>query len=142
MMPQQVIDDTYNPLRIFQSPTKGQSKAKVIADDKDDEEMMQSQPMKMDVSSTQITNLHMIQFDPEKMIQDCDDFSISSREAESFVDDDFCFVSNNSDAFWEQGVISINTLERQSSASNVTVSSDDEPEAMQISSSDNTTQES
>jgi hypothetical protein len=137
MMPQQVIDETFNPLRIFESP----SKATKINDDKE-EAMMGSQPMETDASPTLITNLHMIHFDPEEMLQNCDDFSITSREAESFVDDDFCFVSHNSDAFWEQGILSINTLERSTSISNVTITSEDSTDAMQISSSDISTQAS
>jgi hypothetical protein len=136
MMPQKVIDETYSPLRIFESPTTSDpSKATKISDDKE-EAMMGCQPMEMDASSTRITNLHMIHFDPQEMLQDCDDFSVSSSEAESFVDDDFCFVSNNSDAFWEQGIISLNTLERQTSASNVTITSEDGTDSMQISAQD------
>lgn len=104
--------------------------------------MMGSQPMETDASSTRISNLHMIHFDPAEMLQDCDDFSVSSSEAESFVDDDFCFVSHNSDAFWEQGVISINTLERRASTSNVTITSEDSADGMQLSSSDISTQDS
>eukprot|EP00980_Cylindrotheca_fusiformis_P011889 scaffold2830_cov131-Cylindrotheca_fusiformis.AAC.10 len=131
-MPEQILDESYNPLRIFGSVT-----TMIDAD----QEMIDSEQMDTGIPSTEITNLHMIHFDPDKMIQDCDDFSISSREAESFVDDDFCFVSSNSDAFWEQGVLTISTPERQRSASNVTITSEDGSQELQTSSSD-TTQDS
>lgn len=94
-----------------------------------DQVVMKTHPTIADTSAAQTPTVNLIPFNPEQMIQDCDDFSISSCEAQSFLDDDFQFVSWISDAFWEQGVLitaAAPTLDRQSSVSNVSLSSTDE----------------
>lgn len=137
MMPQHNLDDTYNPLRMFESSNKRSS---APANDgttstSSGRDMAFNQPINATVSLLQITNIHTIPFDPEQLIQDCDDFSVSSCEAQTFLDDDFEFVSNNSDAFWEQGVITASTLERKESVANVSLSSEDKGSNLQSSDS-------
>ena len=124
MASQKEFDETYNPLRVFASPSKISQN-----NERSDQRVMQSQPMSVGATSGHTATVHLIPFDPEQMIQHCDDFSISSCEAQSFLDDDFEFVSSNSDAFWEQGVKAVTTapiLDRQHSVSNVSLNSDDD----------------
>lgn len=127
MMSQHELDETYNPLRMFASPNKIPTQKK---NGSSDQGITQNQPMNTDTTSEQAATVHLIPFDPDQMIQNCDDFSISSCEAQSFLDDDFEFASSNSDAFWEQGVNGVVTaapiLGRQVSVSNVSLSSADD----------------
>ncbi|KAL3945894.1 MAG: hypothetical protein SGBAC_000045 [Bacillariaceae sp.] len=126
MIPQQVnqlIDESFNPLRVFASPNKIPSENDIS----NDQGMEQTKPMNADTASAQPATVHLIPFNPEQLIQDCDDFSISSCETQSFLHDDFHFVSSNSDAFWEQGVVTAPpTFGRQDSVSNVSLTSVDE----------------
>lgn len=115
-MAQQFLDSTFAPLRVFQSPA-GTFKTSNNQNKNKEQHLMGARQESVNAEGSsssapvwQITNLNSIQnsthFDPHTMIQDCDDFSISSREAESFATDDFMFVSENSESFWASGVLS------------------------------------
>ena len=131
-----LFDESYDPLRLFASPNKIPPEN---ASGNDQEMMKTHQPTNTDTTTAHTSTVHLIPFNPELMIQDCDDFSISSCEAQSFLEDDFQFVSSNTDAFWEQGVvITAPTLDRQNSVSNVSLSSTDD--SMQASTSEDSMQ--
>ena len=90
-------------------------------------------PMKieMDNLTVQSSNLYSSTFgeqhqqQPELMSEDYDDFSITSREAESIADEEFCFesISRDPGSFWEQGA--------WQSGGDITISSGATPELME-----------
>ena len=141
-MPNLIVESTlYNPLRMFPSKESLNPHQKnfvfrnrAVANQRT---IINSTPMQIGMNTRlKQSSTHFVSFtgEPEIIAQDYDDFSITSREAESIADDDFCFESIHNDpaSFWDQGIVVSNMKTGRVSPANVTIASGGSSEPMQI----------